>query len=128
MNFKPEGYHTLTPYLIVRNAASAIDYYKTIFGAQELMRIPQDTKVGHAELKIGDSVIMLADEFPEMNILSADSIGGSPISMVIYVPNVDETIAAAVEAGAKLERPIEDKFYGDRAGSIKDPLELAGTS
>src|SRR2546426_6215188 len=102
----PDGYHTVTPYLIVKGAAEALEFYKTAFGATELFRMPQpDGKIGHAEIKIGDSPIMLADEFPEMGYLSPQSIGGSPVSIMLYVENVDALFSQAVTAGGKLQRP-----------------------
>jgi PhnB protein len=119
----PDGYHTVTPYLIVKGAAQAIDFYKKVFGAVELMRI--DTpggKVGHAEIKLGDSPVMLADEFPEMGASSPQTIGGSPVGLLLYVPDVDAVFARALSAGAKPLFPVEDKFYGDRAGTVLDPF------
>jgi PhnB protein len=119
----PDGYHTATPYLIVNNAAGAIEFYKKAFGATETMRIVSPPgKVGHAEIRIGDSVIMLADEFPDMGARSPQSIGGSPASILLYVEDVDATFKRAVAAGAKVQRAIEDKFYGDRSGSVDDPF------
>jgi PhnB protein len=119
---KPDGYHSVTPYLIAKDAGEAIDYYKKVFGAQELFRLSgPDGKVGHAELKIGDSVVMLADENPGMGSLSPQTIGGSPVMLVLYVDNVDEVIPRAVAAGAKIVRPVADQFYGDRTGGIVDP-------
>jgi len=118
----PDGYHTVTPYLICNDATHAIDFYKKAFGASELLRIPAPGgKVGHAEIKIGDSPIMLADEHPEMGALSPQSVGGSPVSILLYVDDVDAVVARAVAAGAKLTRAVEDKFYGDRSGSLTDP-------
>src|SRR5262245_14326543 len=114
---KPDGYHTATPYLIIHGAARAIDFYAKVFGAKETLRIEHQGKIGHAELKIGDSIIMLADEFPEMGARSPKSLGGSPISIMLYLDKVDEVVQRAVAAGATLKRPIEDKFYGDRMGS-----------
>jgi PhnB protein len=119
----PDGYHTVTPYLIVRDAAGAIEFYKKAFGATETMRIASPPgRVGHAEIRIGDSAIMLADEFPDMGARSPQSIGGSPVSILLYVEDVDAVVDRAVAVGAKLQRPIEDKFYGDRAGSVEDPF------
>jgi PhnB protein len=119
----PDGYHTLTPYLIVKGAASAIEFYKQVFGAIELVRLADPGgKVGHAELRIGDSVVMLADEFPEMGARSPHTIGGSPVRILLYVEKVDEVAAKAVASGAKIVRPIEDQFYGDRAGGVEDPF------
>jgi PhnB protein len=119
----PEGYHTATAYLIIKDAARAIEFYKKAFGATELMRMTQpDGRVGHAEIKIGDSPIMLADEFPEMGSRSPQSLGGSPVSIYLYVVDVDGLAKRAVEAGAKLVRPVKDQFYGDRSGSVEDPF------
>ena len=121
----PEGYNSITPYLIVRGAAKAIDYYKSVFGATEVFRMDgPDGKVGHAELKIGDSRIMLADENPSMGAgyASATSIGASPVSLYLYIPDVDRVVERAVAAGAKLLKPVQDQFYGDRSGFIQDPF------
>jgi PhnB protein len=119
----PEGYHTATPYLIVKGAANAIDFYRKAFGATELMRMASpDGKVGHAEIKIGDSPIMLADEFPEMGARSPESFGGSPVSILLYVDDVDATARQAVAAGAREVRPVKDQFYGDRSGTFVDPF------
>ncbi|HTW32840.1 MAG TPA: VOC family protein [Candidatus Sulfotelmatobacter sp.] len=119
----PDGYHTLTPSFTVRNAARAIEFYKEAFGAKErgVMRAP-DGKVLHAEMMIGDSIIMFADEFPDMGTLSPESIGGSSMGLHIYLDNVDEAFARAVKAGAKVEMPVMDQFWGDRYGSLKDPF------
>jgi len=124
VRYIPEGYHTATPYLIVKDGAAAIDFYKRAFGARELMRMPDPSgkKVAHAEIKIGDSPIMLADESPEMDARSPQALGGSPVSILLYVEDVDTVVKEAVRAGGKLERPIEDKFCGDRSGSLKDPF------
>ena len=119
----PDGYHTATPYLVLQNAASAIEFYKKAFGAVELFRMAgPDGKVSHAEIKIGDSPIMLADEFPEMNCKSPHSFGGSPVSIMVYVQDVDAFVKQAVAAGAKVITPVENKFYGDRSGSLEDPF------
>jgi PhnB protein len=119
----PDGYHTVTPYLIIKGAADAIDFYKRAFGATELFRMPQpDGRIGHAEIKIGDSPIMLADEFPEMGHRSPQSLGGSPVSILLYCEDVDTVFNRAVTEGAKQDRPVEDKFYGDRGGSLTDPF------
>jgi PhnB protein len=119
----PNGYHAVTPYLIVGNAARAIDFYKAAFGATEVMRIAAPGgKVGHAEIRIDDSPIMLADEFPEMDARSPEAFGGSPVSIHLYVGDADAIAARATSAGAMLLRPVEDKFYGDRSGSVKDPF------
>lgn len=119
----PEGYRTLTPYMTVRNAARAIEFYKQAFGAEErgVMKDPSG-KVMHAELKIGDSVVMLADEFPEFGSLSPQSIGGSPMGLHIYIENVDAAFDRAVKAGAQVEMPVSDQFWGDRYGKLKDPF------
>lgn len=119
----PEGYHTLTPYLSIRNAAAALDFYKRAFGADETFRIAgADGKIGHAEIRIGDSAIMLSDEFPEMGAKSPETIGGSPVMLHLYVEDVDALVDRAVKAGGKLERPVADQFYGDRGGMITDPF------
>lgn len=119
----PKGYHTATPYLIVKDAAGAIEFYKKAFGATELMRMPgPDGKIGHAEIKIGDSPIMLADEVPGMGFRSPESLGGSPISILLYVKDVDAVFSQAVAAGAKVQRPVADQFYGDRTGGLTDPF------
>ncbi len=119
----PDGYPQVTPYLCVDGAAAAIDYYSAVFGATERTRMPApEGKVGHAELQIGDSVIMLADEFPEMNILSPKSIGGTPVTLSIYVEDVDGVVERAVGAGATALRPVQDEFYGDRTGQFEDPF------
>jgi PhnB protein len=119
----PEGYHTATPYLIVKDAARAIEFYKKAFGATELMRMPgSGGKIGHAEIKIGDSPILLADEVPEMGFRSPESLGGSPISILLYVEDVDVVFGEALAAGAKVQRPVADQFYGDRTGGVTDPF------
>jgi len=119
----PDGYHAVTAYLIVDGAAKALDFYQRVFAAKERMRMPgPGGKIGHAEIAIGDSVVMLADEHPEMGARSPRAIGGSPVSIMVYVPDVDATVKAAVGAGAKLVHPVEDKFYGDRSGAIEDPF------
>lgn len=119
----PDGYHSVTPYLIINGAADAIEFYKKAFGATELFRMAQpDGKIGHAEIKIGDSPIMLADEFPEMKYLGPKSLGGSPVSILIYVEDVDTVFKRAIEAGAEEQKAVEDKFYGDRMGSLVDPF------
>ncbi len=119
----PEGYHTVTPYLTIRDAAAALDFYKRAFGADEMFRVadPQG-KVGHAEIRIGDSAIMMSDEFPDMGAQSPDALGGSPVMIHLYVENVDALVERAVQAGAKLERPVADQFYGDRGGLVVDPF------
>ena len=120
----PKGYHSITPYLVISEAAKAIDWYKHAFGAQQTLRMEDPTtgKIGHAELKIGDSYIMLADEYPDMGYRSPKTLGGAGISLLLYVKDVDGTVKEAVDAGAKLERPLQDQFYGDRTGTIQDPF------
>lgn len=121
--FQPASYHTVTPYLIVHDGVKAITFYQEAFGATELFRMAgPGGKIGHAELKLGDSTIMLADEHPEMGARSPKTIGGSPVSLLVYVPDVDATFAKAVKAGCKVLRPVENKFYGDRAGQLEDPF------
>jgi len=119
----PEGYRTITPYLIMHHAAEAIEFYKKVFGAVEKDRLEMpDGKIGHAELSIGDSMIMLADEAPDYGALAPETVGGTPVSIALYMAGVDDVIKKALDAGAVLERPVEDQFYGDRSGSIKDPF------
>jgi PhnB protein len=119
----PEGYHTITPYLIFDGAGGAIEFYKRALGASEVMRLDDPSgRIHHAEIKIGDSRIMLADEHPEMQALSPKAIGGSPVTMHVYVEDVDAAVDRAVKAGAKLVRPVADQFYGDRTGGIEDPF------
>jgi PhnB protein len=119
----PEGYHSVTPYLIVNDAAGAITFYKNAFGAAEVMRMAAPGgRVGHAELSIGDSRIMLADEFPDMGARSPKAIGGTPVSLHLYVEDVDAVAKRAVDIGAKEVRPVKDQFYGDRLGTVEDPF------
>jgi PhnB protein len=119
----PEGYQRVTPYLVVDGAAQAIDFYKKVFGATETMRMPAPGgKIGHAEIKIGDSTVMLADGVPEMGHKTPRELGGSPVSLLLYVEDVDKVVDRALAAGAKLEQKVEDKFYGDRMGGIQDPF------
>ena len=118
----PEGYHSLTPYLIVDGAADAIEYYKKAFGAIELFRMDHEGKVGHAELKIGDSPFMLGDEMPSMGYVGPKKIGGSPVSLMIYVEDVDTVYPRAIEAGGIERKPLQDQFYGDRSGTLTDPF------
>lgn len=119
----PEGYHNITPYLICKGAAKAMEFYREAFGATELFRLdgPGDA-IGHAEMKIGDSPFMLADEFPDMGARSPESYGGSPVNIMLYVNDVDKTVERAVARGAKLVRPVQDQFYGDRNGTLIDPF------
>lgn len=118
----PEGYHSVTPYLIVKGGAEAIDYYKKAFGAVELFRMDHGGKIGHAEIKIGDSPIMLADEYPEMKYLSPKTIGGTPVSILIYVEDVDSVYNQALAAGGTEVKALQDQFYGDRSGTLTDPF------
>ncbi|HWW21626.1 MAG TPA: VOC family protein [Steroidobacteraceae bacterium] len=119
----PDGYRTVTPYLIIKGAAEAIEFYKRAFGATELLRMadPQG-RVGHAEIKIGDSVIMLADEQPAMGYRGPRSLGGSSVSILLYLEDVDAVFERAVRAGARAQRPVADQFYGDRSGTLEDPF------
>jgi PhnB protein len=119
----PEGYHTVTPYLICDGASQAIEFYKKAFGAVEAVRMAMPNgKIGHAEIKIGDSFIMLADDSPENGARSPKSYGGWPVSVLLYVENTDGMVAQAVSAGAKITRPLKDEFYGDRTATIVDPF------
>ena len=119
----PEGYHTATPYLIINGAASALEFYKKAFGAKELFRMDSPGgKIGHAEIKIGDSPIMLADEHPDMGYRGPRAIGGTPVSIMLYVDAVDAVFNQAVAAGAKVKQPVKDQFYGDRSGTLEDPF------
>lgn len=118
----PDGYHSITPYLVIRGAAAAIDFYTQVFGATELVRMPQpDGRIGHAELKIGDSMIMMADEYPEMQVVGPQTLGNSSVGLLLYVDDADATFAKAVAAGATVDKPMADQFYGDRSGTLKDP-------
>ena len=119
----PDGYPRVTPYLHVDGATRAIEFYSTVFGATERMRMPAPGgRIGHAELQIGDSVIMLADEFPDMNVRGPKTIGGTPVTVMVYVEDVDQVFSRAVKAGAKEIRPVMDQFYGDRSGEFEDPF------
>ncbi len=120
----PDGYHSVTPYLIISGANEALDFYKKAFGATELFRMadPQTNKIGHAEIKIGDSPVMLADEHPQMGYRSPKALGGTPVSLMIYVADVDALAKQAIAAGAKELRPVQDQFYGDRSGTFEDPF------
>jgi PhnB protein len=119
----PEGWHSLAPYLIIKGAAEAIVFYEAAFGARELSRLAgKEGRIGHAEIRIGDSIVMLADEHPEIGALSPKTIGGSPVSLHLYVEDVDAVVARAVAAGATLIRPVADQFYGDRTGGVEDPF------
>ena len=119
----PTGYHSVTPYLIVKGAARAIEFYQQAFGATELMRMDgPGGSIGHAEIRIGDSPVMLADEHPEMGFRSPQTLGGAGVSLVVYVDNVDDLFRQAIAAGAKELRPLQDQFYGDRMGTLEDPF------
>jgi PhnB protein len=119
----PDGYHTATPYLVIRGAADAIEFYKRAFGAQEIARMPgPGGKLMHAEIKIGDSMLMLSDEFPEMGSSSPQTIGGTPVNVFLYVPDVDRTFQQALNAGATSRMAPEDMFWGDRFGKLSDPF------
>ena len=118
----PEGYHSVTPYLIVDDAKAALDFYKEAFGAEEKFRMPMGDRIGHAEIKIGDSHVMLADEFPDMGHRGPKARGGTTVSLMVYLPDVDAAFKRAIEAGATQKRPVENQFYGDRAGTLEDPF------
>lgn len=119
----PDGYHSVTPYLVIKGAAEAIDHYIQVFEASEVMRlVGPDGRIGHAELKIGDSRVMLADEHPEMDVLAPAEPGRAGVSILLYVENVDEVVDRAIEAGAQIERPLCDQFYGDRSATLIDPF------
>lgn len=119
----PAGYHAVTPYLSLRGAAQALEFYKKAFGAAEIMRMPGPAgKLGHAEIRIGDSRVMLSDEYPEMQFVGPLTRGGTTVHLHVYVKNADATVEKALAAGAKLLQPVQDKFYGDRTGSIEDPF------
>lgn len=119
----PDGYQTATPYLIVNGAVQAIEFYEKAFGATELMRLADATgKLAHAEIKIGNSVVMLSDEYPDMGFRSPHSLGGSPVTIMLYVEDVDTQFSQALGAGGKTLRPIENQFYGDRVGTLSDPF------
>lgn len=119
----PDGYHAVTPYLSLRGANDALEFYKRAFDATEIMRMPTpEGKIGHAEIKIGDSRIMLADEVPGIDFPSPQSCGGAAVHIHLYVADADACVAQAVAAGAELQRPVQDQFYGDRLGTIKDPF------
>jgi PhnB protein len=118
----PDGYHSVQPYLIFKSAAAAIDFYTKAFGAKQRLRMEKDGHIGHAELEIGDSCVMLADEHPEIGARSPEHYGGSPVSLVVYVPDCDAVYKNALAAGATSEREPVDQFYGDRMAGVKDPF------
>ena len=122
VHYIPEGYTSVTPYLVVDDAAKAIDFYKRAFCAEEKFRMPMGDRIGHAEIVIGDSHVMLADEFPEMDHLGPRSRGGATSSIVLYVEDVDRSFRKALDAGATEKQPIQDQFWGDRMGSLADPF------
>ena len=122
VHYIPEGYHSVTPYLIVDDAARALDFYKRAFGAEEKFRMPMGDKIGHAEILIGDSHVMLADEFPDMDHLGPKARGGATSSIVLYVEDVDRSFRQSLDAGATEAEPIKDQFWGDRMGSLVDPF------
>ena len=123
VNPVPEGFHTATPYMIIKGAAEAIEFYKKAFGATELTRhADPGGKVRHAEIKIGDSHVMLADECPEMGYRSAQAVGDTPVSLMLYVQDADEVVKKAVAGDARVLQPVKDQFYGDRSGNIQDPF------
>ena len=119
----PDDFPRVAPYLSVHDAQAAIDFYSTVFGATERVRLAApEGKIGHAELQLGDSVIMLADEFPDLNVRGPKAIGGTPVTLNVYVEDVDDVVERAVAAGAIALRPVEDQFYGDRSGQFEDPF------
>lgn len=119
----PDGYHSVTPYLIIDGAAKAIEFYKNVFGATEILRLPgPDGKLGHAEIRIGDSVLMMADEMKDMGYRSPKALGGNPVGIMLYVEDVGRTFEKAVASGATVEKPVQDQFYGDRSGTVLDPF------
>jgi PhnB protein len=119
----PDGYHGATPYLCIKGAEKALEFYQKAFGAKEVMRMGEPGgKIGHAEIKIGDALVMLSDEFPDFGNLSPQSIGGTAVTMMIYVEDVDGFVNKAIAAGAKVLRPVESQFYGDRMGLLEDPF------
>lgn len=118
---RPAGYHSVTPYILVHDAASAIDFYQRAFNAKEIFRLPMGGKIGHAEIMIGDSHVMLSDEWPDMNLRGPKARGGPTASLMVYVDDVDAKFKQAVKAGATVERDLENQFWGDRTGTVVDP-------
>ena len=118
----PEGYHSVTPYIIVDDAKAALDFYRDALGAEELFRLPMGGKIGHAEIRVGDSQIMLSDEWPDMDALGPKSRGGATATFMLYVEDADKAFERAVKAGAKVDKPVENQFWGDRMGSVIDPF------
>ena len=118
----PQGYQAVTPYLIVSGGARAIEFYCQVFGATEVMRLAGPNGVAHAEIRIGDTVVMLADESPDMGYKSPRSLAGTPVSLMLYCEDVDATFGRAIDAGAVAQRPVQNQFYGDRSGTLEDPF------
>ena len=119
----PDGYHSITPYLIIDGAADSMEFYGKAFGAEVMLQLPgPEGKVMHAEIKIGDSIVMVADEFPEMDIRGPKSLGGSPVGLMIYLEDVDARFQQALDAGGTVKKPLQDQFYGDRSGTLEDPF------
>lgn len=119
----PDGYHTVTPYLTVQNAAEAIEFYKKAFGASEIYRLAEPGgRIGHAEIQIGDTKVMLSDEYPEMEVRSPQTLGGSAVGLHIYIEDVDSLFNRAIAAGAVVVRPVKDQFFGERSGKLVDPF------
>jgi PhnB protein len=118
----PEGYHSLTPYLVLDGGAQALEYYKKAFGATELFRMEHEGKIAHAEMKIGDSPFMLSDEHPERGFRGPKALGGTPVGLMIYVDDCDAVFKQAIEAGGVEQKPVQDQFYGDRSGTLTDPF------
>lgn len=123
VNYIPDGYHTATTYLIIKGAASALEFYRNAFNATELFRMEgPDGRIAHAEIKIGDSPIMLADEHPQMGFVGPETLGGTGSGLMLYVEDVDAAAERAIAAGAQVVKPVQDQFYGDRSGTFKDPF------
>lgn len=122
ISYIPEGYHSVTPYLVVEDAAAALEFYRTAFDAKELYRLPMGDKVGHAEFTIGDSRLLISDEWPDMNIFGPKRRGGGSVSFMIYVKDVDRAFATAIKAGGTVDRALENQFWGDRSGTLVDPF------
>lgn len=123
VSFQPAGFHTATPYLRLKRAVEAIDFYQRAFQATELTRLVMpDGRIGHAEIKLGDSIVMLSDEHPEMGIVGPETLGNTTVSLLVYVPDVDASMQQAVSAGATVTMPATDQFWGDRMGKVKDPF------
>jgi PhnB protein len=122
VKFKPDGYQSVIPYLVVKGAARALDFYQKAFGAEVFVRMEGKDSVVHAEMRVGDCVVMLADEFPQMGHTSPQTLGGTPLSLVVYVEDVDKMFARAIAAGATEKRPVQNEFYGDRTGTLVDPF------